>query len=72
MSVILVDTKYYGHHLMSVRKQLRIKRDECARLLGVSCRDMKNMERGQSIISEKVLHKIMSNGLLTILCKRRK
>jgi len=72
MSVILVDTKYFGVFLKSARKTLGIKRQQGARMFGISPRQMSKIENGKLLIPEPMLEKIICNGMAMILCKRRK
>ena len=46
MSIILVDAKYYGQFLVHARHQLKIHRTEYAKILGISPRELKNIEHG--------------------------
>lgn len=72
MSIILVDAKYYGQFLVHARHQLKIHRIECSKILGISSRELKNIEHGRVLIPEKILAKLIINGMSMILCKRWK
>ncbi|MBE6457955.1 MAG: helix-turn-helix transcriptional regulator [Alphaproteobacteria bacterium] len=71
MAVVLVDTKYFGHYLRHARNTLNLKRCQCANMLGVSHRDLIRIENGKMLMPEKIVERIMTNGLTMILCKRR-
>ncbi len=72
MSVILVDTKYFGQYFRKARRELGIKSDDCARMFGLTRRQILRIECGKLLIPDRVLEKITANGMAMILCKRRK
>ena len=72
MQVVLVDAKYFGKFIRGTRRQLRLRRDECASMFGIGQRDLHKIENGTMLIPEKVLQKIIVNGMTMILCRRRR
>ena len=72
MKVVLVDARYYGRSLMCARKHLRIRRIDCAKLFGISHSEIIKIENGTMLMPDRVIEKIMYNGLMMVLCKRRK
>jgi len=72
MSVLLVDAKYFGHYFKCARKKLGIKRTDCAKIFGITNRQVLNIENGKLLIPERIIEKIITNGFAIILCKRRK
>ena len=72
MAVVLVDARYFGQYLQHARKSLKIKRGECARMFGVSHSDFIKIENGKMLMPDKIIQKVMTNGMEMILCKRRK
>ncbi len=72
MKVVLVDARYIGKFIAGTRRQLRLGRDECASIFGISQRDLHKIENGSMLIPEKVLQKIIINGMTLILCRRKK
>ena len=71
MSVILVDTKYFGQYFRKARRDLGIKSSECAKMFGMTQRQILRMESGKLLMPDRVLDKITANGMAMILCKRR-
>lgn len=72
MSVILVDARYLGHYLKRARRTLNLTRYECGKILNTSHSEIMKLENGKILISERLLEKIMVNGLTMIMSKRRK
>ena len=72
MAIVLVDARYFGQYLPHARKSLKIKRGECARMFGVSHSDFIKIENGRVLMPDKIIDKLMTNGMAMILCKRRK
>ena len=72
MSVVLVDSKYFGCQITRARKTLKIKRTECSRLLNIPHNELIKIENGKILIPERIIEKIVTNGMAMILCKRRK
>ena len=71
MSIVLGDSKYFGQFLKSTRKTLRLKSAECAKMFGLNRREFLRMENGKLLIPERVLEKIVCNGIMMIMCKRK-
>ena len=46
--------------------------NECSSMFGISVRELWKIEKGKLLIPEEIIQKIMVNGLIMILCKRRK
>ena len=72
MSVILVDARYLGQYLKSTRKTLRLKRADCAKMFGVTQRQVIQIESGKLLIPERMLERIICNGIMMIMCKKHK
>ena len=72
MATVLVDAKYFGDYLRMVRNSMNITRFECAKLLGVSHSELIKIENGRVLMPDKIIQKVMTNGMAMILCKRRK
>lgn len=72
MRVVLVDVKYFAKYIRGARRQMHINRDECARMLGVSLRELHKIENGSMLIPENVIQRIIINGMTLLLCKRFK
>ena len=72
ISVILVDTKYFGQYFRKARRDLGIKSGECGHMFGLTQRQILRIECSKLLIPDRVLEKITANGMAMILCKRRK
>ena len=72
MTVVLVDARYFGDFLRHARNTMNLTRYECANILGVSHRDLIKIETGKILMPEKIIQRVMTNGMAMILCKRRK
>ena len=72
MAIVLVDAKYFGNYLRKARKSMNITRFECSRLFGVSHSELIKIENGKMLMPDKIIQKVMTNGMAMILCKRRK
>ena len=72
MSIVLVDSKYFGHYLTRARKTVNLRRADAARILSVSHRELIKIENGKILMPHRIIEKIMTNGLTLILSKRRK
>ena len=72
MAIVLVDARYFGQYLQHARKSLKIKRGECARMFGVSHSELIKIENGRVLMPDKIIQKVMTNGMAMILCKRSK
>ena len=72
MATLLVDAKYFGNYLRMARNSMNISRFECAKLLGVSHSELIKIENGKILMPDKIIQKVMTNGMAMILCKRRK
>lgn len=72
MRVVLVDAKYFAKYIRGARRQLHIHRDDCARMLGVSRRELHKIENGSMLIPENAIQRIIINGMTMLLCKRHK
>ena len=72
MKTVLVDAKYYGYYFQHARRHMHIRCADCARMFGVSHSDMVKIENGKILMPEKVVSKIMYNGIAMVLCKNHK
>ena len=72
MTVILVDSRYFGDYLRRARNSLNIIRRNCAKILGVSHSELIKIENGKILMPDKVIKKLMTNGMAMILCKNYK
>lgn len=72
MSVVLVDSKYFGQYLTSARKTLKLRRSVAAKILSVSHRELIKIENGKILMPPRIIEKLITNGLTLILSKRRK
>ncbi len=72
MSVVLVDSKYFGQYLTSARKTLKLRRAVTAKILSVSHRELIKIENGKILMPPRIIEKLITNGLTLILSKRRK
>ncbi len=72
MSIVLVDSKYFGQYLTRARKTVNLRRADAARILSVSRRELIKIENGKILMPDRIIEKIMTNGLTLILSKRRK
>jgi len=72
MSVVLVDSKYFGQYLTSARKTLKLRRSVTAKILSVSHRELIKIENGKILMPPRIIEKLITNGLTLILSKRRK
>ncbi len=72
MSIILVDAKYFGQYFRTARKMMRLNLGDCAKMLGITRRQALKIENGKLLMPERVIEKIMVNGMAMILCKKRR
>ena len=49
MSIVLVDSKYFGQYLTRARKTVNLRRVDAARILSVSHRELIKIENGKII-----------------------
>ena len=71
MATVLVDAKYFGDYLRMARNSMNITRFECAKLLGVSHSELIKIENGKMLMPDRIVEKLMTNGLTLILSRRR-
>ncbi len=71
MSVILVDARYFGNYFRKARRELGIKSSDCAKMFGLSQRQILRIENGKLLPPDRVVEKVTANGMAMILCKRR-
>ena len=69
MKVILVDSRYYGAHLCHARKLLRLRRRHAAEILGVTYQDYLALERGQRLIPEPVVQRLMHMAFVALMAR---
>ena len=72
MSIILVDAKYFGQYFRVARKRMGVNLADCAKIFGITRRQVLKIENGKLLIPERVAEKIMTNGMAMILCKKRR
>ncbi len=58
MSIILVDTKYFGQYFRKARRELGIKSSDCARIFGLTHHQILRIECGKLLMSGRMLEKI--------------
>lgn len=69
MKVVLVDCKHIGATLAWARKASGMRRMAAAKMLGVTYQDLLRYERGDVVIPEQILHRIMANGFILLRSK---
>lgn len=69
MKTILIDCKYLGTALANARKTTGLRRMAAAEMLNITYQELLQYERGQRIIPDHILHKIMANGLTLMRTK---
>ena len=70
MAIVLIDARYFGQILRDARRQVRVRPPEFAKMLKITSHELHNYEKGRVPIPEKIMHRLLSNGILT-LCARR-
>ena len=64
MAVILVDARYFGKSLRSMRNSMHMNQAHAAHLLGIDVRDYVAYERGRQYIPADILNKIMIHAFV--------
>ena len=67
--MIVVDARYYGNALMVGRKNARLSRADVAQMLGLTPREYGRIETGKALISQQLLHKLMSYVFVAMLTR---
>ena len=70
MTVVLIDARYFGQILHDARCQVRVRKSALAQMLKITSRELRKYEKGSVPIPESIMHRLLSNGILT-LCVRR-
>lgn len=63
MSIVLIDARHFGRMLKYARRQNHMFLSDCAKLLKISESDLKQYERGSTLISESVMSRLLLYGL---------
>ena len=71
MGIVLVDSKYFGQYLARVRKTVNLRRADAAKMLNISHSELIKIENGKMLMPDRIVEKIMTNGLTLILSRRR-
>ena len=71
MSIVLVDSKYFGQYLTRARKTVNLRRVDAAKILSVSHSELIKIENGKMLMLDRIVEKLMTNGLTLILSRRR-
>ncbi len=69
MKIILIDSKYLGAALTNARKTSGLRRTAAAEMLNITYQELLQYERGQRVIPDHILHKIIANGLMLLRTK---
>lgn len=69
MKVILVDCKYIGATIAFARKASGLRRMAAAQILGITYQDLLRYERGQALVPEHVMQRILGNGFILLRSK---
>ena len=67
MKVVLVDCRHIGATF--ARKASGLRRMTAAKMLGITYQDLLRYERGDVVIPEQILHRIMANGFILLRSK---
>ena len=71
MSIVLVDSRYFGQCLARARKTVNLRRADATKMLNISHSELIKIENGKMLMPERIVEKIMTNGLTLILSRRR-
>ena len=71
MSIVLVDSKYFGQYLGRARKTVNLRRVDAAKILNISHSELIKIENGKMLMPDRIVEKLMTNGLTLILSRRR-
>ena len=69
MKVVLVDCRHIGATFAFARKASGLRRMTAAKMLGITYQDLLRYERGDVVIPEQILHRIMANGFILLRSK---
>ncbi len=71
MSIVLVDSKYFGQYLARARKTVNLRRADAAKMQNISHSELIKIENGKMLMPDRIVEKLMTNGLTLILSRRR-
>ena len=72
MSIVLVDSRYFGQYLARARKTVNLRRMDAAKILNISHSELIKIENGKMLMPDRIVEKLMTNGMAMILCKWRR
>ena len=71
MSIVLVDSRYFGQYLARARKTVKLRRADAAKMLNISHSELIKIENGKMLMPDRIVEKLMTNGLTLLLSRRR-
>ena len=71
MSIVLVDSRYFGQYLARARKTVNLRQADAVKMLNISHSELIKIENGKILMPDRIIEKIMTNGLTLILSRRR-